>query len=75
MRWHGSPDILLSSRADEPSDAIAQRVGKAVDIVNGVLRAEAHAKRAVGVGGRKPPALFWRSRKIPQMHCAMRAKI
>ena len=54
MRWHGSPDILLSSRADEPSDAIAQRVGKAVDIVNGVLRAEAHAKRAVGVGGRKP---------------------
>ncbi len=51
MRWHGSPDILLSSRADEPSDAIAQRVGKAVDIVNGVLRAEAHAKRAVGRGG------------------------
>lgn len=42
--------------------------GRAQGLGGGTITAE-------GVGGRKPPALFWHSRKIPQMRCAMRAKI
>lgn len=50
----GKPGLRGSSpRAYKSANAFAQCVGETVDVVSGILRAEAYTERAVGIGRRQ----------------------